>query len=145
MICLLSAIACGIFCTFSAIRQEHNVIVLKEDCIYVPDDWMPKNEKIQFKTMIKYSEIKSLRIIKSQNNSNNKTITSISLSSHIAKTYFEFTCNDGRTERVFIMYFLNGQRASIINGIKARMLLAKNHAKIDSTEDIVYGKIGSIE
>lgn len=47
------------------IQLERYYIILKEDTIYAPDDWRRKNsiDKIQFKTIVKYKDVKNVKVI----------------------------------------------------------------------------------
>ncbi len=80
-----------LFLLHSAIRLLLALkINLRDEDIYTYGDMLPRFEKIQYKTSIKYIDIVSVKIIASEKNSKNRRIASRRLSSSIAKKYFEF-------------------------------------------------------
>lgn len=125
------------FVLFTFIRFEHHRIMFLDKSILIPDDWLGKRSKIQFKTIIPYDEIQDIRMIRSEKNSINKRIPIKMVSSRVLKPYIEITCKDGNNKRIFIMYFTRKQRIKIIDEIKFRVNQSGNKMKFKDTLEIV--------
>lgn len=100
-------------------------IVLTDEYIYTPSDLMFKFEKIQYKTKIYYKDIIDFYIIKSSNNSKNKPIRNIFVSSKVQKTYLEFKLKDSKIERICINHYSDKRRQFIMETIRRHMSVEK--------------------
>lgn len=124
-----------IFCFYTFIRFEHNRIVLNEEYIFMPGDWMFWKEKIQYKVTIRYDEINEINLVKANTNSLSKRIKRVS--PIFPLTFLEFKCNDGTYKRIFILYHTKKQRIRMLEEIKTRMKVAGNNTEITSTSDLL--------
>ena len=105
---------------YSAIRLLLALkINLRAEDIYTYGDMLPKFEKIQYKTSIKYIDIVSVKIIASEKNSKNKRIPlpSRGISSFVANKYFEFLLTNGKKKRICINYYKKSQIIKLLNDI----------------------------
>jgi len=127
------------FVLFTFIRFEHHRIVFLNKSISIPDDWLGMRSKIQFKTIIHYDEIEDVRIIWSEENSVNERIPIQMPSSLVLKPYLEITCKDGKTKRIFVMYFTRKQKIKIIDEIKSRVYQSGDTRVFKDTLEIVDG------
>ena len=57
---------------YTIIKYARNRIIIDEQEIFVPEQWGGKEEKWQFETHIKYTDIKDIFFLLSNNNSLNK-------------------------------------------------------------------------
>lgn len=115
------------------IQLEHYYIVLKEDTIYAPDDWRRKNsiDKIQFKTIVKYKDVKDVKIVYDYYNSKDTN------GSFFKKRYIVIITNNNEEKKFFVGYFTKKSLIKIINDIKNRMRLVGNNVELKDTEEII--------
>lgn len=126
-----------LFCLYTFIRFEHLNIIFKDQFFYIPDDWMWKRDKIQFKTVVEYSQIIDIKLIRSPFNSKGKRIESSLPSSGVLKPYIEIISKNDKKKRICVMYFTKSQRIKIIDEIKIRMVKCGNNSPIGNSKDIV--------
>lgn len=133
LLVLIAAMFLFFFLMYEVIRLAKHRIILKEDEIYVPQDWGSKNTKVQYETHISYSEIVDIYIEFSYNNSLNMPIHVTSLR---PITYIVFECNDGKCKAINALYYRPKRKAKIIDDILLRAKEAGNELPI-STEQII--------
>ena len=122
---------------YSAIRLLLALkINLRAEDIYTYGDMLPKFEKIQYKTSIKYIDIVSVKIIASEKNSKNKRIPlpSRGISSFVANKYFEFLLTNGKKKRICINYYKKSQIIKLLNILNNNMAVSGNVNKLDIDE-----------
>lgn len=116
------------------IRFEHINIHIKNDRIFMKDDWMRKKEKIQFKTEVLISEIKRIGIIWTHKNSQLKNIQGNSFGSKVPKAYLSFETMNGKTKNMLILYMNKRTVRQLITDIKALMIKNNNLSVLEDTE-----------
>lgn len=122
------------------VRLEHNNIHLTNEKIYMNDDWNNKENKIQYYSEVKFTDIESIDIIWSMKNSKGKLIESMLFSTLVEKPYLSIKTRNGETINFFVMYISKKDLIKIINEIRCRMKNVGN--KIDIIKDEkVYLKI----
>lgn len=121
-----------IFLTFNSIRFLYaSLIFLNKKSLFKPNDMLPKYERIQFKCIINYKDIKKVCIIASEKNSKNKKITYKWISSNITKKFLEFTLNDDKIERIWINYYTKKQIIKLLNILIANIEKHENPNKFN--------------
>ena len=86
------------------VRLEHNNIHLTNEKIYMNDDWNNKENKIQYYSEVKFTDIESIDIIWSMKNSKGKLIESMLFSTLVEKPYLSIKTRNGETINFFVMY-----------------------------------------
>lgn len=109
-------------------------ISLKQNFILTCGDGLPKYEKIQYRCLIKYSEILNVAIIASEKNSLNKKISLKWTSSSMPKKYLEFTLINGKKERMCINHYTKKQIKKMLNYIFINMQNHSNENKLNMDE-----------
>lgn len=122
------------------VRLEHNNIHLTNEKIYMNDDWNNKENKIQYYSEVKFTDIESIDIIWSMKNSKGKLIESMLFSTLVEKTYLSIKTRNGETINFFVMYISKKDLIKIINEIRCRMKNVGNKIDIIKDEE-VYLKI----
>lgn len=115
------------------IRFEHNNIHIRNNKIYINDDWMRKKEKIQYYSEVCISEIRSIDIIWTSKNSLQKTINGRTLGCSMPKAYISFTNNNGEKVNMFILYMGRKTITKMIDCIKDEMIKNGNFNQIEDT------------
>ncbi len=122
------------------VRLEHNNIHLTNEKIYMNDDWNNKENKIQYYSEVKFTDIESIDIIWSMKNSKGKLIESMLFSTLVEKPYLSIKTRNGETINFFVMYISKKDLIKIINEIRCRMKNVGNKIDIIKDEE-VYLKI----
>ena len=122
------------------VRLEHNNIHLTNEKIYMNDDWNNKENKIQYYSEVKFTDIESIDIIWSMKNSKGKLIESMLFSTLVEKPYLSIKTRNGETINFFVMYISKKNLIKIINEIRCRMKNVGNKIDIIKDEE-VYLKI----
>lgn len=122
------------------VRLEHNNIHLTNEKIYMNDDWNNKENKIQYYSEVKFTNIESIDIIWSMKNSKGKLIESMLFSTLVEKPYLSIKTRNGETINFFVMYISKKDLIKIINEIRCRMKNVGNKIDIIKDEE-VYLKI----
>lgn len=116
-----------IFVFYTAIRLLCAFkIHLRQEDIATFGDGLPKIEKIQYKTFIKYSDIKNIAIIASEKDSRDKKIQAKWVSSSIPKKYLEFTLINEQKRRMCIHYYTRWQIKKMLAYISHNMKVMGN-------------------
>ena len=102
------------------IMMEHLYIFLNHDTIDVPDDWLNKNMKIQYKISVPYNTVKELSYSCETTNSRGKSIKSFSAFSIMSKPYLNLVDEEGKVERIFLWWYTKRQRKKLIRELFAR-------------------------
>lgn len=124
-----------IFVFYTAIRFLFAFkIHLRKDDIATFGDGLPKIEKIQYRTFVKYVDIKSIEIIASEKDSRNKKIRARWISSSMPKKYLEFTLVNGQKRRMCIHYYIKWQVVKMLNCISHNMQVSGNQNILDVNE-----------
>lgn len=123
-----------IFLIYEIIRLSFSGrICFKNEFIFVPSDWFDVNNRIQYKCIINYKDIKSIKIIASANNSKNERIA-FRLSILSIKKYFEITTYDDTVNRICINHYTKKQIIKILNEINLRIKDFNNSTVINIDE-----------
>lgn len=109
-------------------------IHIKEKEIKVYSDLQPKSLRIQFKTVINYTDIKSIKIIDSTKNSKNKYAKVGKRSYSGIYKYLEFTLNNGRKKRIIINFYRKKQVIKLLSYISINMQYYNNQNLLDIDE-----------
>lgn len=109
-------------------------IHLRKEDIATFGDMLPKFEKIQYKCLVKYTEIKNISIIASEKNSLNKNIQLKFVSSAMPKKYFAFELINGKTKRICIQYYNKRQVVKMLNYISQNMKNSGNENTLNIDE-----------
>ncbi len=100
----------AIFFAFSSFRLLFCFgIILNKEGLKAIGDLLPKFEKIQYKCVIKYEDIKDIKIEASNKNSNGKSINNSFENNVIPKKYLVFQLDDGKEERICINHYTRKQ------------------------------------
>ena len=92
-----------------------------------------KNEKIQYKVSVKYSDIEKIEIVACNKNSKKRNIKGggrYATSSSVMKKYFEITLKSGKYARILIQYYTKNQILKLLGYISKGMQLAGNEKKL---------------
>lgn len=111
-----SAIICGGIIIFTILNISHCRVVFNENEIFVPGHWTDKTRRIQYETHIKYSDIKDIFLIKSNNNSHEQPIRWATY----PMTYIVFELVSGK-QLINVFYYSNKQIIKIINETISRI------------------------
>lgn len=101
-------------------------IHMRKDSIYTFGDMLPKFEKVQYKTSVKYKDIVNVKIISDEKNSKNKKIAFKWLSSAVPKKYIEIYLVDDTKERICINYYTKSQVTKLLNTLNDNMIAVGN-------------------
>lgn len=119
------------------LRLEHNNIHIKENIIYMNDDWARKKQKIQYATKVKINDIQAIDIIWSTKDSLLKNIPSGTFGNMLPKAYISFLTIDGKISNMLILYMNSKTIKTLIDDIKKLMIKYNNHNKIEKTDVLV--------
>lgn len=109
-------------------------IHLRKSNIITYGDGLPKFEKIQYKTIVDYVNIKNIAIVASDKNSKNKRIQLKWISGTIPKKYLEFTLMNDKKERICINYYTKKQIIKMLTYISINMKECKNQNSLNIDE-----------
>lgn len=115
------------------LRFEHNNIYIKNGKIYMNDDWLRKKEKIQYRSEVFISDIRSIDIIWTSKNSLNRHIDGRTLGSIAPKAYISFKQNNGEIVNMLILYMNHRTVSKMIDCIKEEMKKSNNLNHIEDT------------
>ena len=118
------------------IRFEHNNIYIRDNKIYMNDDWMPKKEKIQRYAEVYIEDIKSIDIIGTPKKKRKLSAT-ISTSVIPLRAYIVFETMKGKKVKMFIFYMSKKTIRTMINDIKELMKEYNNFNPIEDTETLI--------
>lgn len=118
------------------IRFEHNNIYIRDNKIYMNDDWMPKKEKIQRYAEVYIEDIKSIDIIGTPKKKRKLSAT-ISTSIIPLRAYIVFETMKGKKVKMFIFYMSKKTIRTMINDIKELMKEHNNFNPIEDTETLI--------
>ena len=118
------------------IRFEHNNIYIRDNKIYMNDDWMPKKEKIQRYAEVYIEDIKSIDIIGTPKKKRKLSAT-ISTSVIPLRAYIVFETMKGKKVKMFIFYMSKKTIRTMINDIKELMKEHNNFNPIEDTETLI--------
>ncbi len=116
---------------------EHLHFTFRDDTISMTDDWLGKNEKVQFKTVVRYDDIVDISLVRSTNNSHNKRIRANQPQSSLTKLYLQLTTRSGKKEWMYIKYFTKRQQIKIITELIQRMERVGNFTVFKTAQDII--------
>lgn len=119
------------------IRFEHNNIHIKNNTIWMNDDWNFKEAKIQFKTSVEIKQIKSIKIIWSLKDSKLKRIPGGTVGNMLPKPYLSFLTINGERKNMFILYMSKKTVRRLIEDIKSLMIKNENFNPIAETDAIL--------
>lgn len=102
---------------YSSISIGYNRIICTDDKINITGHRGPKHDRTQFETVILYSEIKGVRMIISNKNSQKETLSEICAAPRL---YYEFLMTNGNTKWVFITPFSKKQRKEMLEIINSK-------------------------
>lgn len=109
-------------------------IHLRKEDVATFGDGLPKIEKIQYRTFVKYVDITNIVIIASEKDSRNKKIRARWISSSMPKKYLEFTLTNGKQTRMCIHYYTKWQVVKMLNCISHNMQISGDQNKLDVNE-----------
>ena len=118
------------------IRFEHNNIYIRDNKIYMNDDWMPKKEKIQRYAEVYIEDIKSIDIIGTPKKKRKLSAT-ISTSVIPLRAYIVFETMKGKKVKMIIFYMSKKTIRTMINDIKELMKEHNNFNPIEDTETLI--------
>lgn len=102
-------------------------ITFTEDHIYISGELLSRSERTQFRDLIEYKEISDIKVVIDTKNSKNKPFPWYVSSRYTPRTYFEFTLNNGKRKRMYIMFFSKKQRIKMVDIINEKCDLDKDY------------------
>lgn len=119
---------------FELLKTVRQVVILKDNAIYVPTEWGVSDEKFQHEVSVLYSEIDHAYLRETTNDSNNKPVSRYWMT--IPKIYFVICCKGGKERSINILFFSKKRRIKIIDEIIKRAKLCGNNFTDKNGEDI---------
>lgn len=120
---------------FSMIKFK---ICFKENNLIVKSSGIYTNEKIQKELQIEYSDILSISLLKSKNDSCDKPIKNkLRLNTLVYKNYINLTTTKGCVNRIYVTYFSKRQIIKIVEEIKYRCSTVGNDNLINVNSKIL--------
>ena len=120
---------------FELIRSFRQVIILKEESIYVPDEWGISDEKVQYKVELAYADIAYMYLRETTNDSHNKPMKRY-FPVTLPKTYLVLCDYNGKEHAVNIVFYTKSVRIKIIDEIIYRMKMYGNESCTKSGKEI---------
>lgn len=136
VICIITVV-CTVFWTFAFLRVWHNNIHIKNNIVFMRDDWCGKNTKIQYATKVDVTQIKTIDIIWTPKNSKMKTIPNGRIADTLPKAYLSFETLQGEKKNMLILYLGAKNVRRLINDIKKIMAESGNFSPIEDTDLLV--------
>lgn len=119
---------------FELLRMVRQVIILKENEIYVPEEWGMSDENFQYEVSVLYTEIDHVFLRESTCDSNNKPVKRYWIT--LPNLYFVICCNNGKEKSINILLYSKKCRIKIIDEIINRAKLCGNKFTDEKGEDI---------
>ena len=119
------------------IRIESINIHLDHEKIFMKDDGLPKKERVQYYAEVRFVDIESVDIIRTEKNSKGKKIDSKLISGSVIKPYLSIKSKSGGTANFFIMYMAKKDVIKLIDEIKKRMRNVGNMADVIEASSIM--------
>ena len=110
------------------------VIILKDDEIYVPEEWGMSDEKFQYEVSVLYTEIEYVFLRETMCDSNNKPVKRYWIT--LPNLYFVMRCKNGMEKSINILFYSKKCRIKIIDEIINRAKLSGNNFTDEKGEDI---------
>ena len=133
-IAIIGGIAIFLFSGFELLRMVRQVIILKENEIYVPEEWGMSDEKFQYEVSVLYTEIDHVFLRESTCDSNNKPVKRYWIT--LPNLYFVICCKNGKEKSINILFYSKKCRIKIIDEIINRAKLCGNDFTDEKGEDI---------
>lgn len=133
-IAIFGGIACCLLFGFELLRTVRQVIILKENEIYVPEEWGMSDEKFQYEVSVLYTEIDHVFLRESTCDSNNKPVKRYWIT--LPNLYFVICCKNGKEKSINILVYSKKCRIKIIDEIINRAKLCGNKFTDEKGEDI---------
>ena len=119
---------------FELLRMVRQVIILKENEIYVPEEWGMSDEKFQYEVSVLYTEIDHVFLRESTCDSNNKPVKRYWIT--LPNLYFVICCKNGKEKSINILFYSKKCRIKMISEIINRAKLCGNKFTDEKGEDI---------
>lgn len=119
---------------FELLRMVRQVIILKNNEIYVLEKWGMSDEKFQHKVSVLYNEIDYVFLRETTCDSNNKPVKRYWIT--LPNLYFVMRCKNGQEKSINILFYSKKCRIKIINEIINRAKLSGNDFTDEKGEDI---------
>ena len=133
-IAIIGGIAGFLLFGFELLRMIRQVIILKENEIYVPEEWGMSDEKFQYEVSVLYTEIEYVFLRETTCDSNNKPVKRYWIT--LPNLYFVMRCKNGKEKSINFLYYSKKCRIKIIDEIINRAKLCGNKFTDEQGEDI---------
>lgn len=119
---------------FELLRMVRQVIILKDNEIYVPEEWGMSDEKFQHEVSILYTEMDHVFLRETTCDSNNNPVKRYWLT--LPNIYFVMCCKNGKEKSINILFYSKKCRIKMINEIINRAKLCGNDFTHETGEEI---------
>ena len=133
-VAILGYIVGSLLFGFELLKTIRQVIVLKDNEIYVPEEWGMSDGRFQHEVCCPYNEIDHMYFRETTNDSNNKPVPRYWIT--LPKFYLVLCCKNGKEKSINILFFTKKVRIRIIDEIINRAKLHGNNFTDQTGEEI---------